>query len=182
MGFHIPPGGASQGSQYPPQYSTLPNPNDGSPFQQPGQQNPYPPQYNPGPNQQPSYPPGGHYPPQPSPGYNPYPDQSVNATNSPYGHPSNDGDRGMGQMAVGMAQAMMNKPGGHASGGKLGMAAAAAPMLAGMMGGKPGHSHGQNQMHGQGYGQGMPPSQHHSSSVDLVVCLRQGQWLLERLG
>ena len=25
------------------------------------------------------------------------------------------GDRGMGQMAVGMAQAMMNKPGGHAS-------------------------------------------------------------------
>ena len=25
------------------------------------------------------------------------------------------GDRGMGQMAAGMAQAMMNKPGGHAS-------------------------------------------------------------------
>ena len=25
------------------------------------------------------------------------------------------GDRGMGKMAVGMAQAMMNKPGGHAS-------------------------------------------------------------------
>ena len=62
----------------------------GSPFQQPGHQNPYPPQYNPGPNQQPSYPPGGQYPLQANSGYNPYPDQSINATSSPYGDQSNE--------------------------------------------------------------------------------------------
>ena len=50
-------------------------------------------------------------------------------------------------------------------GGKLGMAAAAAPMLAGMMSGKPGHNQGHNQMYGQSYGQGMPPSQHHRYQI-----------------
>ena len=55
------------------------------------------------------------------------------------------------------------------SGGKIGMAAAAAPMIAGMMSGKPnqGHGYGQgmpgnpNQGYGQGFGQGHGPSSHH---------------------
>jgi len=63
-------------------------------------------------------------------------------------------------MAGGMAQAMLSKPGGNLSGGKLGMAAAAAPMLGGMMSGKPNHGQGYG-----GYGQGYAaPSHGHSSS------------------
>ena len=53
------------------------------------------------------------------------------------------------------------------SGGKLGMAAAAAPMFAGMMSGKPNQGHGQmhGQSHGQMYGQGPMPSSHQQRYV-----------------
>ena len=34
MGFHVPPGNAPQGSQYPPPYSTVPNANDGMIYKQ----------------------------------------------------------------------------------------------------------------------------------------------------
>ena len=53
------------------------------------------------------------------------------------------------------------------SGGKLGMAAAAGPMLAGMMSGNSSHGHGQmyGQGHNQMYGQGPIPAPHQQRYV-----------------
>ena len=53
-------------------------------------------------------------------------------------------------------------------GGKLGMAAAAAPMLGGMMSGKPNHGQGHGQGYG-GYGQGHAAPSHGHRYLDKLL-------------
>jgi len=126
--------------------------------------------------------PGQGYPSGPqNPNYNQQ-GQFINPDGSqPMPNQGPDGDRGLSSMAAAMAS------GGHGSGGKTGMVAAAAPMIAGMMSGHSGssshqsggkigmataaapviagmmsgnHGHNPGQPYGHGHGHGQIPNVH----------------------